>query len=345
MVFCTLFDSNYLDKGLSLYRSMKKHIPTFRLYIFAFDDKCLDVLSDMRLKNVIAVPLKDIMNETMQRIQKERTRAEFCWTSTAVIIEHVLQNYHEKICTYIDADIYFFADPEPVIQEILDAKCSVGLVEHRFERNAEYGEKIFNFGRYCIQFNTFLNDKEGRSVLKDWKENCIKWCYDTVEDGRYGDQKYPDRWCQQYSCVHVSTYLGAGAAPWNLYMYTDICRKNGDIWMKYRNKPFQLIFYHYEGIKYLDEYRVYLNLWKFGKPGTGRKIYVLYGEYFAVLKRIHKYLKKTYDINFTSIGAHKERYVGKQYSLNRFCKEQGVFRGLGEWIGYWKNNIFWIRRF
>lgn len=339
MIFCTLFDSNYLDKGLALYRSMRKHIGAFSLYIFAFDDECFDVLSDMRLKNVIIVPLKEIMNETMQEIQKKRTRAEFCWTSTAVIIEYVLQSFHEKICTYIDADIYFFANPEPIIQEILDEKCSVGLVEHRFERNAIYGEKVFDYGRYCIQFNTFLNDEHGRKVLKDWKEDCLQWCYNKCENGRFGDQKYPDKWQQAYACVHVSTLLGAGVAPWNLHRYNHISRRSGSVWMKYRNKQFPILFYHFEGMKYLDAHKIYLNMWKYGKWGMNRKIYVLYSEYFAVIRSVRKQLLIVYGITFDHMLENKDWYIGKKHSLQQFCKEEGIFCGLSEWIGYRKNNF------
>lgn len=342
MVFCTLFDSNYLDKGLALYKSMRKHIDAFRLYIFAFDDKCFDILSAMRLKNVIVLSVEDIMTETMQRIKGERTQAEFCWTSTPVIIEHVLVKYQEEICTYIDADIFFWANPAPVIQEIIDAVCSVGLVEHKFERNATYGESVLKYGRYCIQFNTFLNNKEGRRVLRDWKEDCLNWCYDRYEDGRFGDQKYTDKWQQKYSGVHASTYIGAGVAPWNLHMYTDIHRKNGGVWMKFRNKPFQVIFYHYAGMKCLSTHRICLNLWKYGKFGTGRKIRVLYGGYFAVIMQIREKLQSCYDITFEHMIDYDGWYAEKKYSLKRLCKDEGIFRGLIGWIAYWKNNILFV---
>ena len=60
MVFCTLFDSNYLDKGLALYHSMSKQIDIFKLYIFAFDDRCYDILKEMCLENTVILSLEDI---------------------------------------------------------------------------------------------------------------------------------------------------------------------------------------------------------------------------------------------------------------------------------------------
>lgn len=339
MVFCTLFDSNYLDKGLALYASMKKNVKTFRLYIFAFDGKCFEVLSDMKLQNAVILSLDDIMTDKLRELQGERSRAEFCWTCTPAVIEHVLLKHGEKICTYIDADIYFFSSPLGAIQEILDSGCSVGLVEHRFERDCAYGSHIFSVGKYCIQFNTFLNDKAGIQVLADWKRSCLEWCYHRCEDGRLGDQKYPDKWKLAYPCIHEVRALGAGAAPWNLKRYSHLVRKGAKIWMQCRGTPFELIFYHFEGIRYLDGGRAFLNIWEPSSPGMGRKMRTLYGGYLKKTTSIRRFLEEKHGVTFEHMAAGKEPFTGSGHSLKHYCKEDGVIGGAREWAGHWRNNI------
>ena len=49
LFFCTLFDSNYLTRGLAMYESLAKHCDDFHLFIFSFDDKCLEVLKKLKL--------------------------------------------------------------------------------------------------------------------------------------------------------------------------------------------------------------------------------------------------------------------------------------------------------
>lgn len=333
-IFCTLFDSNYLDKGLVLYWSMKKNIEDFRLYLFAFDDKCYEVLSDIGLKNVIIIPLKDIMTPILQRLQYKRTRAEFCWTCTPTIIEHVLLNYKEKICTYIDADICFFADPVNAIQKIVDERCSVGLVKHGFERNYNYGEHVFKLGKYCIEFNTFLNNKEGMQVLGEWKTDCLNWCYNRSEEGKLGDQKYPDKWKLKYDCVFESQDLGMGVAPWNLHLYTLLEKHNGNIWMQYRDKRFKLIFYHFEGIKYLDNGTIYLSLWDYCRAGMGKKVRLLYGEYFKRLNIVQGFLANTYGITFGHMRVDKKVIFGEKSLLRQFVVTEGLHEGFKRWVGY-----------
>lgn len=344
MIFCTLFDSNYLDKGLALYLSMKKNIDIFKLYIFAFDRKCFEILFDMKLKNVVLLSVEDILNEELRKVQKDRSLAEFCWTCTPFVIRYVLQEYREKICTYIDADTYFFSDPINAIQEILDNECSVGLVEHRFERNFEYGEHIFSEGKYCIQFNTFFNNKEGMEVLEDWKNRCLEWCYYRYEDGKLGDQRYPDKWRQRYACVHESQNLGIGVAPWNLYRYELCQNKKGKIYMKYKDRKFLLVFYHFEGMRYLDNGKIHLNVWKPETKGMNGKIHLIYGEYFRTIIVIRKFLSRVYNITFEHMLIDYSHYLEKRHSLKKFCDEQGIFNGGRQWFGYWKNNMVFISK-
>ncbi len=339
MVFCTLFDSNYLDRGLALYWSMRKHISIFKLYIFAFDDRCFHVLSDMELENVVLLSVEDIMTSTLREKQEERSRAEFCWTCTPLIIEHVLLKYGEKACTYIDADIYFFSSPLCVVQEVIDSGCSVGLVGHRFERNSEYGSCVFLVGKYCIQFNTFLNDETGIQVLKDWKRDCLEWCYLRYEDGRCGDQKYPDKWRLRYSHVHESQNLGAGVAPWNLHLYSYQREKGEKIWLEHQGSPFRLIFYHFEGLRYLSNDKAFLNIWQPSGQGMGRKRRRLYGEYLEVTASIRGFLADKYGVGFEQMIVDKVGFTGKNHSLKWFCKQDGVIDGTRRWAGYWTNNM------
>lgn len=338
MTFCTLFDSNYLDRGLALYHSMRKQIGIFRLYIFAFDESCYKVLSSMSLEGVILVPLDEIMTDKLQRIREERTRAEFCWTCTSIVIEHVLLNYKEHVCTYIDADIYFFANPQDVIQEIVDCGCSVGLTPHRFERTYSSIREIYYNGKTCIQFNTFFNNEDGITVLQNWKKDCIEWCYCRYEDGKFGDQKYADGWKMKYSCVHEAEHLGAGLGPWNLYLYSYNGEKDGKLWMSYRGKSFPLIFYHFEGMKFLDRGRVFLNIWQCCAPKTRRKRKKIYGTYINELRTIRKYLKCSKGITFEHMQVDKKAFF-RSYSLQYFCKETGLLNGFIQWIAFRVNNV------
>lgn len=341
MIFCTLFDSGYLDKGLALYRSMRKQIGDFRLYIFAFDDRCYEVLSDMHLKNVVLIPLEEIMDDGLRQKKMERTRAEFCWTCTAVVIEHVLLRYEEKVCTYIDADIYFFAKPDGIIKQIADHGCSVGVAPHGFERSYWAVEHKINNGKYCIHFNTFFHTESALKVLKEWKEDCFNWCYFRCEDGKLGDQKYADRWKMKYSCVHEIKEPGAGVAPWNVHLYAYHGREDGKILLGCRNEKFPLIFYHFEGMKYLDDGSVFLNLWKCNVFGLTTKVNEIYGEYFRETGAVRRYLNNNYGVSFEDMRADRKTFLKPKCSLRKFCRDRGLLGGLQDWIGFRTNNIRW----
>ena len=69
LTFCTLFDSNYLDKGLVLYDSMKSVMENFKLYILAMDARCEEILNDLALEHAIVISLNEFEDEEMLEIK------------------------------------------------------------------------------------------------------------------------------------------------------------------------------------------------------------------------------------------------------------------------------------
>lgn len=317
MIFCTLFDSNYLDKGMALYESLEAVSDEFKLYIFAFDKTAKDILDSINYKNAIIIGYDSIEDDELRKIKAERSKAEFCWTCSSVIIEYVLNVYHEESCTYIDADMYFYEDPKVLYKEILDAGCAVGISPHRFKKGAVYRENIRRSGKYCVQFNTFLNNADGRQVLGDWKRQCLDWCYRRIENGRYGDQKYLDNWPQKYNCVHELEHLGSGVAPWNIGNYKKVVRDKEKLYLlDEEDKCHQLIFFHFEALKYLATNYIYLNIWEyintnaFFNPFNRKRMQIIRYIYWPYLKHINsirKFLKKKCDFNFYHMTIDKEK--------------------------------------
>ena len=256
MTFCTLFDSYYLDKGIALYRSLERTAgDQFKLYIFCFDEKSYEVLEAMKLEKAILIKSSVFDNDILLRLKEERSKAEYCWTCTPQTIEYVLDHYNEESVTYIDADIYFFSSPQPLFDEIKKAEANVVITEHRFADSIHGRRMLRRSGKYCVEFNYFDQSENSRECLSWWKEKCIEWCYHIYEPERMGDQKYLEKFPMLFKGVHELQHVGGGVAPWNLEQYS-LIRNDKIAGIKLGNKSsheeFDLIFYHFQNIRYLS---------------------------------------------------------------------------------------------
>lgn len=252
--FCTLFDSNYLDKGLALYNSLDRNCSDFCLYVYCFDDKAFEILNQLNLDHATIIHYQDIESKELLAIKGTRSKAEYCWTCTPIIIEYSLEKFALSDCIYIDSDLYFYSNPQVVLNEIYSAGADVAITPHRF-CNDNYGKKLEKRnGKYCVEFNFFKNNENGRKVLTWWKNKCLEWCYDIPEDDRMGDQKYLNQFPILFSNVFEIDNLGAGVAPWNLKQYSIISKDSNFIFTeKTTGNTFKLIFYHFQNIRYISK--------------------------------------------------------------------------------------------
>jgi hypothetical protein len=246
--FCTLFDSAYLTRGLAMYESLTQYCENFNLYIFAFDDTCVEILKILALPKVTVISLQEFEDKELLSVKSQRSKAEYCWTCTPSTIHFVFENYDVEMCTYLDADLYFYASPKVLLEEI--GSNSVMIVEHRFTLNYAWRNK---YGKYCVQFMLFKNNEQGRNVLKIWRNQCIDWCFAYLEEGKYGDQKYLDDWHMKFTGIHDLQHLGGGIAPWNIQQY-QLYRVNDKLFSRedQTGKTFEAVFYHMHYLKYFS---------------------------------------------------------------------------------------------
>ena len=240
--FCTLFDRNYLFKGLALYRSLERWARDFTLVILCMDDITYDTLAKLTLPRARLVRLHEFEDSELLRAKATRSMIEYYWTCTPSLPLFVLDRVPEaEAVTYLDADLFFYGDPEPLFTEM--ATASIMIHEHRFPpRLAEQAQYT---GIYNVAWVTFRRDDNGVACASRWRGQCIEWCYYRHEDGRMGDQKYLDTWTRDFAGVHVLRHKGGGLAPWNIEQYRIDCRSDGIVYVD--NDP--LIFYHFHGLR------------------------------------------------------------------------------------------------
>lgn len=245
--FCTLFDKNYASRGLSMYHSLIENCPNAHLYIFAMDKVTEEALNALQLQQATIIPLRELEDPELLKIKSTRTLVEYYWTLTPSTVLYCMNKFDCNVCTYLDADIFFFSTPEVLLKE-LEGK-DVIITEHRF--SPQYQEYIVN-GIYNVQFVAFRNSENGRAILQWWRERCIEWCYARLEDGKLGDQKYLDDWTERFSGVQVLQHLGGGVGPWNAQRYNfykdqKLHGKDQD-----SGKEFEVVFYHFHNFKFSD---------------------------------------------------------------------------------------------
>ena len=243
--FCTLFDSNYLVKGVAMLRTLRQHCPDAYVYVLCMDELTQELLQRLHLPHIKCISLSEVEDDSLLAVKPSRSMAEYCWTLSPCLPWYLLQiNPEIELITYLDADLFFYSSVRPLLDEIDDA--SIAIIEHRYTPQLRHLEVN---GRFCVEWVSFRRDSQGMACLARWREQCLEWCFHRLEDNRMGDQKYLDKWPEHYDGVHIIQHLGAGLAPWNYSQF--VIEKNGMGQITVSKAP--LIFYHFHQFQMLAD--------------------------------------------------------------------------------------------
>jgi hypothetical protein len=211
--YCTLFDRNYLARGLALHRSLVRHGGEFTLHVLCLDKHTKSALSALALAGTELITLDTLedWDRELRAVRPDRAPAEFYFTCKPVLLGYLQARHpHAQRITYLDSDLFFFSDAAAAEEEF--AHSPVALSPHRF--SAQNADRI-RYGRFNAGWVSVDVSREARRFVGWWRERCIEWCRLAVEDTRFGDQKYLD----QVPTLFPASAIIAGAVnlgPWNL---------------------------------------------------------------------------------------------------------------------------------
>ena len=343
MVFVTLFDSFYLDKGLVMYDSLVEVTSEFKLYVIAFDDRCYDVLKSMHKDNLIPVSMKDFESDELLQVKPYRTRAEYCWTCSSFAIAFILDQY-EEMCTYIDADLFFYDDPIILLEEMKRSNCDVQIIEQRFDNRILSQQMMKRSGKYCVEFNTFTNSRNSRKILRWWENRVIECCTVSADGRIFGDQKYLDDWVERFQSVHVVENVGAGIAPWNITNYELIDKIDGKVAVRYKlnNQCVPLVFYHFHNVTYISAHKVNIEVYNRAWTTSKELVEAVYFPYIKKIEEKRCLLSTRYGINYSARESHPTSIISilKNSTVKEVLKKlKGYsFVGLLQFIVYQRNH-------
>ena len=246
--YCTYFDTHYMLRGLTLYRSLQAHAGEFTLWVLCCDDLSFDTLEKLAQPNLKPVRLCEVeaFEPRLATAKANRSHVEYLWTLSPIWPLYLLNRDPTiESIIYLDADLFFYSSPQPIFDEIGD--CSISVFSHR---HLPRDQHLTENGIYNVGWCGFARDETALRCLHKWREQCLEWCYARTEAGRHGDQKYLDEWPQLYGdALCVVEHVGAGIAPWN--------------WARYRFSKsgktvlcdgVPLIFFHFHGLRIFNSW-------------------------------------------------------------------------------------------
>lgn len=251
VVYCTYFNKGYLSRGIVLMRSLARFISDYTMEVLCFDDETYAFLNEHDFGNVIPIRLSEFESRhpELVAVKPNRSRGEYFFTCTSTWTLDVLRRHPESsLVVYLDADMKFFASPDPMLEAMRDK--DIIICDHNFERDYE---RQSEYGRFNVGLVAFRNGETGIDCLSRWAANCIEWCYDRLEDGKYADQKYLDAWPARYGERVGIAPKSVNLGPWGIGK-DELTIKDGVPHIC--GEP--LVLYHYQGLRLFSKRQYYL---------------------------------------------------------------------------------------
>lgn len=268
-------------------RSLRRVAPAAQVWVLCLDDLTLDIFRQISEPGVqpIALSKFESGDPALAAAKADgRSLIEYYFSAKPSLIAHTMRAVPSaEYVTYLDSDLWFFADPSPVFCE---APCASALLTpHRFPGASREREC---FGRFNAGWVAFCRSDEGQASLQWWRSRCLEWCFDEVDEanGRFADQRYLDRIAQDFPHAHALQHTGANLAPWNVGGHR-LTLRDGAIMV---DSADPLLFFHVHGISsvsgslYITPQEVYRSA-----PDTVLREYV-YRPYIRALRAIDREL-------------------------------------------------------
>lgn len=274
--FCTSFDRNYLARGLALYRSLRQHGPGFELWALCLDADAFGAVERLALPGLRGIPLEalEVGAPGLRQAREDRSKVEFYFTCTPFLPLHLLRSRPEiDRVTYLDADLFFFASPEP----LFGTPGPIQLTEHRFPPALRHLER---HGIHNVGWLSFGRESRALECLEGWGAQCLAWCRDRPEEGRFADQKYLDAWPERFP-VEILRQKGANLAPWNVANYV-LSETPGGLLVD--GEP--LFFFHFHGFRRLARGLYDPNLARYGSRPSRLLRRAVFRPYVACLAQV-----------------------------------------------------------
>lgn len=324
LTFCTYCDENYLPRALALVASLREHAPGFRIFVLALTEQCGDLLKKLQEPEIITIPLEELeaWDTGLAGVSNSRSIVEYYFTLSPCLPRYILARFPDlEWITYLDSDLYFYASPARILDQ-LDA-TSVAIIGHRYPPGDCRAE---SFGLYNVGWISFRNDEEAWRCLDEWRYQCLEWCFDRAENGRFADQKYLDEWPQSYAGVLEVAHPGANLALWNINGHTLSESPNGGL--RVDGQP--LVFFHFHGIRARDEWFVEAPFKEYCTPVPVRRFLIrrLFRPYLIHLLNMEERLR--------ACGSNVRSFASSRHLTIPSRPVTGVRRAWQYWLRWWR---------
>ena len=309
-LFVTHCNSAYLTRASAMIISLITYSPSARVVLIYHDEETKKAFQKLNLNSVTIIDVEEVIvrYKELAIARTNRPLIEFLYCLSPFVVRFCFDVFKPERVFYVDADLFFFADPAELIDKELTT--SVVLVSHNFPIGFEHLKKYGNFNVGWLQFNENFS---GRQILEWWSNKCLDSTASDLEANVYGDQKYLDEIPVIFPGVVIRNSLGENLAPWNL---------KGRLLTRSNSSKFvdgnQLIYFHFSGLRLL-KHGVILGLSHYSYSNSCRFRRLIFIPYLKALKKSGDLINPEFrfDKRKTSLKIIVKSIIFRDFSLYR----------------------------
>jgi hypothetical protein len=325
---CTIASLNYTAQVLTLAESARSQEPDLDFHWLVVDEAPPSLAQEIppwvQLFPVADLGIADFWKKAIQFDALElNTNVKPRW------LIHLLQRYEAVV--YLDPDIYLYAPLTPVWESL--AQAIVVLTPHCLTPIPDDGHSpdsagLLAVGPYNLGFIGVKRDTETLDLLAWWDRQCLTQGWNAPHTGVFVDQK----WTAVFPCLTdkcaILRHPGCNVAYWNLHER----QLPRDCTIRYQDKEYPLVFFHYSGYRPQEPYRLSKYETRFGAVPTSMAR--LFEDYALALRNhgLARWSKQNYAFAQTPSGTQLSTPARRAAATQLLSRDDLKDGKLDQWL-------------